>query len=376
MGTRFDWGFAITLGSTLAVACVTNAPEVTASSAAADSVQACTAVDAVGWAWGAYGDGCDSARNRGATSCTTYDSPPGHPSRAFVSSDDACNITLVYRGSQDFTDVLADVNWIGESQPTPILGTWHIFGGDKSPGVHPGVLDGYTSLAPAVSDTIARGKACGDRARVRIYGHSLGGSMGLLAHAAIRDALPNVAIHTETFGAPGTGNCDWASGLAGQDVTNHQNEHDMVWHMPPIGLGYCDNPGTRVSYEDDRSIPFVRWGTAHLPESYQYSANKACEASRVPPPAAQPVEAPFNGTTVSCANPRSLEDQCWSAIANIRTNYRRAWGFAYWNCGDYRAYFDEHPNDARDGEYWMCDGQANTCVAATRSVCAKAGMPR
>jgi len=371
---RFSWGsLAITL-STLA-AC-TSAPDAfgTSQAAATEVTTACAAVEAIEYAWAAYGDGCAHATGRGATSCVVIERA-AYAGRAFLSEDDACNIRLNLRGSADFTDVLADMNFVGEDAPTPLLGTWRIFG--SGAGVHPGFRNTLEGLQGAVDQTIERAKACGDRARIRIYGHSLGGSVGILMHGAIRDALPNVPIHTETFGAPSAGNCDWAKTLEKEDMVHHTNEHDILWRLPPIGFGYCHNPGKRIAYEDDQSIPFYRMVNAHLPQAYVFSAKKACDAGNAPPAAAQPVAAPDTGrTSVNCSDPRPLADPCWDAIAGVATNYRRAVGFDYWSCGDYRAYYAERPTKARDDDFWICDALATQCVERTKRVCAANGIAR
>lgn len=373
--SRAPLAFASASALALLAACVTVPDELEHSSSAATEItRACGAVEAIDFAWAAYGDGCGYAKNHGATSCTTYERA-SYAGRAFLSQDDACNITVNLRGSADFTDILADVNVIGSDMPTPLLGSWRIFG--SGAGIHPGFKNTLEGLHGAVDDAIARATACGERARIRIFGHSLGGSVGILMHAEIRDRMPTVSIRTETFGAPGVGNCDWAKTLEKQDMVHHTNEHDILWRLPPIGLGYCDNPGQRIAYEDDQSIPFYRLVNAHLPQAYVFSVKKACDASSAPPAPAQPDTAPDTvRTSVACRDPRPLVEQCWRAIATVKTNYRRGWGFGYWTCGDYHGHYASNPNDARDDDFWICEALAVQCAERTKRVCAGAGIPR
>ena len=149
-------------------------------------------------------------------------------SEAYIAAADDGTAYVVFRGTQDFYDVLTDLAF----RPVKWSGTWR---------VHWGFLKGWSIL----EQKIASWFAVNHPARIVVTGHSLGGALATLFAAKYPSA------DLVTFGCPLVGNAAFTAQFAGRTVQRYRNCCDLVPRVPPRlgtfeqlgGLRYIDQHG-------------------------------------------------------------------------------------------------------------------------------------
>ena len=149
-------------------------------------------------------------------------------SEAFITVADDGTAYVVFRGTQNFHDVLTDiafwpVAWSGAGR------------------VHWGFRKGWSIVEKAIADWFADNQP----SRIVVTGHSLGGALATLFAAQYSSA------ELVTFGCPLVGNAAFTAQFAGRRVQRYRNCCDLVPRVPPRlgifeqlgGLNYIDQHG-------------------------------------------------------------------------------------------------------------------------------------
>ncbi len=150
-------------------------------------------------------------------------------SEACIALTDDGTAYVVFRGTQNFRDVLTD------------LAFWPVEWNDTGL-VHWGFLTGWALLAQEFAVWFAGNHP----ARIVVTGHSLGGALATLF------AAQNPSAKLVTFGCPLVGDAAFAAQFAGRTVQRYRNCCDLVPRVPPKlgifeqlgGMRYIDQHGT------------------------------------------------------------------------------------------------------------------------------------
>lgn len=189
------------------------------------------------------------------------------------------SLTIVFRGTESFRDVLADLNMIRVRMDLPSIS------GNNRPKVHWGFLRQFRTIESQVRDHITRyleedSSTNPNPKKIIFSGHSLGGALGTLASVQFGLENPNVPITCITFGSPRVGNSSFATMFdrCVQHSYRYVNEDDPV-PMGPTPLRFRHVKGGQW-IEDDmlltqkpwmRSVTFIKnlllsvFGITHNP---------------------------------------------------------------------------------------------------------------
>jgi triacylglycerol lipase len=132
---------------------------------------------------------------------------------------------VAFRGTDDFDDVLTDLDAIPESY-APISG----FG-----LVHAGFQTVYQLVRPSIATNLAT--ACAGCDQILVTGHSLGAALAVLAAPDIfLNMPPNIRPGLITFAGPRPGLCDFARAFNNVIESSFRvvNFLDLVPYLPPL----------------------------------------------------------------------------------------------------------------------------------------------
>jgi triacylglycerol lipase len=132
---------------------------------------------------------------------------------------------VAFRGTDDFDDVLTDLDAIPENY-VPISG----FG-----QVHAGFQTVYQLVRPSIVTNLAT--ACAGCDRILVTGHSLGAALAVLAAPDIfLNMPPNIRPGLITFAGPRPGLCDFARAFNNviESCFRVVNFLDLVPYLPPL----------------------------------------------------------------------------------------------------------------------------------------------
>lgn len=121
---------------------------------------------------------------------------------------------------------------------------------------HSGFLESWNEVQDGVIKAVKAAQAEFPEFKVVITGHSLGGAMATVGAAALRTI--DIPVDLYTYGAPKSGNKEWATFLSGTDKgANFRvvHKHDVVPTLPP-------------------SVPFLMPYAHVQPEYYITTGNK------------------------------------------------------------------------------------------------------
>ncbi|KDR78622.1 hypothetical protein GALMADRAFT_244080 [Galerina marginata CBS 339.88] len=156
--------------------------------------------------------------------------------QGFIARDnERKQIVVALRGSASLTDVLMD---------SQIVLVPFISPGVKLPGsakVHCGFLLAWDSISLEVIAVVGKQLQKYPDYSIVTTGHSLGGSIALLAAVALQQNFKNTPTLTFSYGAPRTGNkvfSDYVNATFGEGAHRVVHGNDGVPTMIPISLGY------------------------------------------------------------------------------------------------------------------------------------------
>lgn len=158
-------------------------------------------------------------------------SPPytGEDAQAYVwTQDDICYVT--FRGTNNIRDVLANVNVRA-----------HRYCDSNRVFLHEGFLRQFMSIEPLLTEEVRR--LGSNVSGLHFAGHSLGGSLAIIASVHYGRMFPALRVSCHTFGCPRTGNAQF-SDMVGKYVAEHYrvvNENDPVTMVPMRPLWYHTN---------------------------------------------------------------------------------------------------------------------------------------
>ena len=149
-------------------------------------------------------------------------------SEAYIAVADDGTAYVVFRGTQNFRDVLTDIAFRPVKWSRPGL-------------VHWGFRKGWSIVERAIAEWFAKNQP----SRILATGHSLGGALATLF------AAQYPAAELVTFGCPLVGNAAFTAQFAGRRVQRYRNCCDLVPRIPPRlgvfeqlgGLRYIDQHG-------------------------------------------------------------------------------------------------------------------------------------
>ncbi|KJA25089.1 hypothetical protein HYPSUDRAFT_214138 [Hypholoma sublateritium FD-334 SS-4] len=144
-------------------------------------------------------------------------------------------IVVALRGSASVADVLMDASIVLVPFVSP---------GVQLPPesrVHSGFLVAWDSISPEVLLAVGSQLATNEDHAVVTTGHSLGGSLALLAAVSLQQNFKNAQIRTYSYGAPRSGNkifSDYVNAKFGDNACRVVHGNDGVPTAIPIELGY------------------------------------------------------------------------------------------------------------------------------------------
>ncbi|KAI9029625.1 Alpha/Beta hydrolase protein [Phycomyces nitens] len=166
----------------------------------------------------------------------------------FISRNDRRQvITLVFRGTSSFKNIVADFDFASQEYP-PVEGA----------EVHHGFYKAYMEVQDEVLTGMTHQISAYPNYRVVVTGHSLGGALATLAGLDLyqRDSRfnPN-RLSIITYGGPRVGNSAFAyyvtdTGISLERVVHKQ---DAVPHVPPQAFGFL-HPGIEYWIEEDDRV--------------------------------------------------------------------------------------------------------------------------
>jgi predicted lipase len=125
---------------------------------------------------------------------------------------------------------------------------------------HKGFLEVFERIQPDMHPAIQTAFSM-NATRILVVGHSLGASVGLLLAVYLQEQFPNVTVSARTFGAPRTGDGDFAD-YVDQTMGNRSlfmvNYDDMVPHLPPKALNFVHSSGEVWSKRNDSDWVWCR----------------------------------------------------------------------------------------------------------------------
>lgn len=150
---------------------------------------------------------------------------------------------LAFRGSSSAVDWLENFDqWLTLAPATPVLK--NLFPDAR---VHMGFLDQFQAVAdraPGPQWSVKRRLLAltggVDPALVILTGHSLGGAVATIGGVWASYVWPGADVRVVTYGAPATGNAEWAQAVASVvgRVWRVVNKWDIVPTLPPL-IGYA-----------------------------------------------------------------------------------------------------------------------------------------
>lgn len=152
-------------------------------------------------------------------------------------------VVLAFRGSASAVDWIEDFDQILALAPaTPVLK--NLFPDAR---VHAGFLEQFQAVAdhaPApkwnIKHRVLQLSGGVDPALIIVTGHSLGGAVATIGSVWASLMWPAASVRVTTFGAPSTGNAEWAAAV--QSVVGRVyrivDKWDIVPTLPPL-LGYA-----------------------------------------------------------------------------------------------------------------------------------------
>lgn len=168
---------------------------------------------------------------------------------------------IAFRGSEEtgIADWITDLKFMQQVYP---------YGeNDKNIKVHYGFIDAYKS----VRDAVLKQAESTPHQRLLLTGHSLGGSLAMLAALDIRYNHPDKDIVCYTFGSPKVGNTEFVKSYNKRVPKTYRivNLSDSVPGLPP--LGDYDHCGELCEVGESLSITLMDVAAkikAHIPNTY------------------------------------------------------------------------------------------------------------
>ncbi|KAF5327684.1 hypothetical protein D9619_004300 [Psilocybe cf. subviscida] len=152
-----------------------------------------------------------------------------------VRDDTKKEVVVALRGSLSVTDVIIDSQVLLVPFASP---------GVKLPSgtrVHSGFLFAWDSVALQVVATVKSVLEKHPNYSIVTTGHSLGGSLALLAAISLQQNFSTIPIRTYSYGAPRTGNkifSDYVNATLGEKAHRVVHGNDGVPTIIPVSLGY------------------------------------------------------------------------------------------------------------------------------------------
>jgi hypothetical protein len=137
------------------------------------------------------------------------------------------DVILAYRGTEQFSDILADLAAIHVPWPYSVAGT-----------VHAGFLAQFVDSKSHMYNQMKSMYDAGHRNWL-VTGHSLGGALAVLAAYYLKSTFPHATIDVVTFGAPAAAGPVWTHNYRsklGHYTASVVNERDTVPCLPPSWL--------------------------------------------------------------------------------------------------------------------------------------------
>ncbi|KAL0076060.1 secreted triacylglycerol lipase [Phycomyces blakesleeanus] len=168
-----------------------------------------------------------------------------------IRNDKTGIISLVFRGTSSFANVIADADFSPTSYP-PVKGT----------NVHNGFYNAYMSVQKDVLSEMTQQITDYPHYRVVVTGHSLGGALAILGGLDLfqRDSRFDAwNLSIVTFGGPRVGDPAFAHYVVrtGIPITRVIHNQDIVPHVPPQYLGFL-HPGTEYWITDEDRVKICR----------------------------------------------------------------------------------------------------------------------
>ncbi|PKS05356.1 hypothetical protein jhhlp_008730 [Lomentospora prolificans] len=150
---------------------------------------------------------------------------------AFVAVDPVQKaVVLSVRGSSNILNWITNLNFGFTACPS---------GFPSGCTAHAGFKGAWDEISSAVVSAVNSGLSSNPSYKVVVTGHSLGGAVGTIAGAHLRNALSK-PVDIYTYGSPRVGNAVFASYVSGQSGSHYRVTHgsDPVPRLPPAEFGF------------------------------------------------------------------------------------------------------------------------------------------
>ncbi|KAF1969411.1 alpha/beta-hydrolase [Bimuria novae-zelandiae CBS 107.79] len=167
---------------------------------------------------------CDSVEAADTNTLTEFENSKKTDATGFVTTDSTNKlIVLAFRGSKSIDNWAANLDFQMEDVS---------FCSDCR--VHSGFLESWNEVQDGVINAVKGAQAEFPDFKVVATGHSLGGAVATIAAAALRTI--DISVDLYTYGAPKSGNDEWAEFLGSTDKGMSfrvVHKHDLIPTLPP-----------------------------------------------------------------------------------------------------------------------------------------------
>ncbi|KAF9483200.1 alpha/beta-hydrolase [Pholiota conissans] len=171
--------------------------------------------------------------------------------QGFVARDDnRKEIVVALRGSASVTDMIINSQLVLVPLESPGV---RVPSGTR---VHSGFLLAWDSIAAEIILTIGKELVIYPEYSIATTGHSLGGSLALLAAVSLQQNFKTTSVRTYSYGAPRTGNkvfSDYVNATFAEDASRVVHGNDGVPTIIPRQLGYHHHGVEYWQYESPSS---------------------------------------------------------------------------------------------------------------------------
>jgi len=151
---------------------------------------------------------------------------------------------ISFRGTQEWSDIVADVN--------------ALYYDTKHGSVHTGFINELNKISKEILQWVVDNNK--KQSQIIVTGHSLGAGMATLFYARLLDNnFSNVSLYT--FGSPKVGTQHWTENINKCDLDIHRfvNNNDIIPHTPPTRLYHHLSGSHYIMYSGDITSKLTPW---------------------------------------------------------------------------------------------------------------------